>query len=73
MKLSNLVRRFRRWKYLLLTFRDYTSRLNRCVDVENVLLACAAGKRPPPTPDECRALALKLGVPDKRPSATPSL
>jgi hypothetical protein len=51
-----------RWKFILLTYRDYGSRLNRSVDVENALAECAAGKRPMLTRDECRQLALKLGV-----------
>lgn len=37
--------------------------LNRRVTVEQVLFDVAAGKRPPLTPDECRELALKLGIP----------
>jgi hypothetical protein len=53
----------RRWKYLLLTFRDYAARLNRSVEVEQVLLTVAAGHRGPLTPAECRQLAIKLGVP----------
>lgn len=38
--------------------------MNRRAEVEGLLLDIAAGKRLPPTPDECRAFALKLGVPD---------
>lgn len=60
---SALVRRFVRWKYVILTHRDYANRLNRSVEVENVLLACAAGKRDL-SKDECRQLAVKLGVPE---------
>lgn len=60
MKITHLVR----LRYRLATFRDYGSRLNRSVDVENALWAVASGKRDPLTPDECRNLALKLGVPD---------
>jgi hypothetical protein len=52
-----------RWLYALRTIRSYASRLNRCVEVENVLFAVAAGKRPMLTRDECRALAMKLGTP----------
>ena len=37
--------------------------LNRRVEVENVLLNVAAGKRPMLTKDECRKLAYKLGIP----------
>jgi hypothetical protein len=36
--------------------------LNRRVEVENVLLAVAAEKRPALTPDECRKLAYRLGM-----------
>lgn len=63
--LHRLVRRFVRWKYVVLTYRDYHNRLNRSVDVEIALWSVASGKRGPLTPDECRKLALKLGVPDE--------
>lgn len=60
----------RRWitrlvclRYQLATFRDYGNRLNRSVEVENALWSVAAGQRGSLTPDECRELALKLGVP----------
>ncbi len=62
--LERLVRRFVRWKYVVLTYRDYAARLNRSVEVENVLLACAAGKRDALSKEECRLLAYKIGVPD---------
>jgi hypothetical protein len=51
-----------RWLYALRTIRSYASRLDRCVSVENVLFAVAAGKRPMLTRDECRELAIKLGT-----------
>ncbi|MFP4538874.1 MAG: hypothetical protein ACLFPA_11305 [Dichotomicrobium sp.] len=38
---------------------------DRRVDVERALLAAAAGKRPLPDADECRHLALKLGIPSR--------
>lgn len=60
----SLWHRFERWKYVLLTYRSYHDRLNRSVDVENTLLACAAGDRDMLTRDECRQLAYALGVPD---------
>lgn len=63
--LERLVRRFVRWKYVVLTYRDYAARLNRSVEVESVLLACAAGKRDMLSKEECRQLAYKLGVPDE--------
>lgn len=53
-----------RLKYRLATFRDYGARLNRSVDVESELMRVAAGKRDALTPDECRKLAQKLGVPE---------
>lgn len=37
--------------------------LNRRAAVEEVLLRAAAGKAPLPTREDCRALALQLGVP----------
>ena len=35
--------------------------MNRCVEVEQILLDIANGKRVRPTREECRALALRLG------------
>ena len=55
--------RWRRWWYCLGTISSYADRLNRSSEVESVLLAVATGKRGPLTPDECRTLAYKLGVP----------
>lgn len=46
------------------TWRNTSHDLNRRVTVENRLWAAAAGDRPPPDANECRDLALKLGVPD---------
>lgn len=63
--LERKVRRFVRWKYVILTHRDYAARLNRSVEVESVLLACAAGKRPALSQKEYGQLAYKLGVPDE--------
>jgi hypothetical protein len=40
-------------------------RFNRSIEVEQVLLDAANGKRLPPDPDECRKLAIKLGVPSR--------
>lgn len=48
-----------RWRLI----RSHGSELNRRVEVENVLLSVAAGKRGPLSPDECRVLGLKLGTP----------
>lgn len=56
--------RLRRLLFRLRTFRNYGARLNRSADVEATLFLVANGKRGPLSPDECRELALKLGVPD---------
>jgi len=53
-----------RWKYVIHTHKDYAARLNRSVEVEQALLDCASGKRPVLSRDECRQLAVKLGVPE---------
>jgi hypothetical protein len=55
--------RLRRWCWTLRYLRTAAASLNRRVDVENVLFAVAAGKRPTLTRDECRDLAMKLGTP----------
>lgn len=56
--------RIRRWWWLVTVWPEISDEaLNRRVDVENVLFNVAAGKRPMLTPEECRALALKLGTP----------
>lgn len=60
-----LIRWLRRWKYVALTFRSYGKRLNRSVEVEQALLDVAARSRPALTPEECRDLAIKLGVPEE--------
>lgn len=44
---------------------EYTKALNRRVDVENTLAMVAAGKRDLLTREECRELAIKLGVSPK--------
>lgn len=54
-----------RWKYVILAHRDHAALLNRSVEVENILRACAAGKRDPLSKEECRQLAHLLGVPDE--------
>lgn len=61
MKLTN---RLWRWYYKLKTVRNHARMLNRSVEVQNVLLQCAAGKRAPLTRQECRELAMKLGRAD---------
>jgi hypothetical protein len=50
-----------RWRIV----RDHGDELNRRVEVENVLLAVASGKREALTRDECRSLAYRLGVPTR--------
>jgi hypothetical protein len=60
----NLRRRIRRLVYLWKIFRDTGSELNRRVDVENRLWAAYSGKKPLPDREECKRLALKLGIPD---------
>lgn len=52
-----------RWRLI----RNHGDELNRRVEVEQVLFNMAAGKRPLPTQDECRALAIKLGTPTFKP------
>lgn len=44
---------------------DRLDALNRRAAVEQILFDAAAGKRHLPGPEECRALAMKLGVPDE--------
>jgi hypothetical protein len=52
-----------RWKYRFICwFFDRPDALSRRVEVENVLLVHFK-KGTSPTPDECRDLAVKLGVP----------
>ena len=62
-RIRHLVNRIIRFKYLLVTFKDYSKRLNRTVDVEAVLCQVANGKRPLLTAQECKELADKLGIP----------
>jgi hypothetical protein len=57
---------FYRWKLRVQLIVNSGDMLNRRVEVENVLLSVASGKRQPLTPDECKALAYKLGMPTKR-------
>lgn len=39
--------------------------LNRRAAIEEQLWAIFHGKRPPPTPEECREWAIKLGIPEE--------
>lgn len=51
--------------------KEYASALNRRVDVENALAWVAAGKRDLLTRDECKELAIKLGVSPAAPTTKP--
>jgi hypothetical protein len=51
-----------RWRLRIRLVWRSGEELNKRVEVENVLLAVAAGKRPALNPDECRRLAFKLGL-----------
>lgn len=55
--------KLRRWYWKYRFLRTAAKNLNKRVEVENVLLNVAAGKRPALTQDECRELAYKLGTP----------
>lgn len=57
--MNAILRLIAKWR----TFKDHADSLNRRAEVETVLWNVAAGKRPMLTQDECRKLALKLGVP----------
>lgn len=56
-----LIRLRARWRIVI----NHGDELNRRVEIENVLLKVAAGKRPALSQDECRQLAYRLGVPSK--------
>ncbi len=62
---ASLYFKFIRWKYVILTHKDYYKVLNRSVDVQDTLMAVAAGKRDLLSREECKKLASKLGVPDE--------
>lgn len=59
-----IIRKLRRWRWVLVNFRNYPKELNRRVEVENELLMAASGKAPLPDREKCRELAMRLGVPD---------
>lgn len=56
---------FIRFKYLLLTYRDYNTTLNRNATVEQYLYDCSKGKRPLPTIEDCHRLMRHLGTGEK--------
>lgn len=53
-----------RWRARWRIFRNHGKALNRRVDVENVLISVAQGKRDLLTREECQQLANKLGMTD---------
>lgn len=63
--LGSTVLRLRRLRYRIAKFRGFGQELQRRGAVEAELFDMAAGKKPLPTADDCRRLALKLGVPDE--------
>lgn len=59
-----MIRKIRQFIARIRIFHNYAKDLNKRAEVESVLWSVAAGKREALTKDECRQLALKLGVPD---------
>lgn len=57
--------RLRRLRYRIAKFRSFGAEINRRAAVEAELFDMASGKKPLPTADDCRRLAIKLGVPDE--------
>lgn len=49
--------------WLLTYFREYPKQINRRAGIECELLDIANGKRPLPSREDCRVMALKLGTP----------
>jgi hypothetical protein len=59
----SIVRRMKhRWHMIF----NHGAEINRRVMIENYLLRCSQGKKPPPTPEVCKWLALRLGTPKER-------
>ena len=56
--------KLRRWWQGFQNYRNFSAELNRRVGVENELLMMAAGRKPLPSAEKCREMAMKLGVPD---------
>ena len=63
-RLRSLRQTLTRLYYTARTFRDYSQRLNKWSTIESTLREIAAGIRPTLTPEECRTMANKLGIPD---------
>ena len=63
--LGGVVLRLRRLHYRVERFKSYGAEINRRAAVEAELFDMAAGKKPLPGADDCRRLAIKLGVPDE--------
>ena len=61
----NVVLRLRRLRYRIAKFRSFGAEINRRAAVEAELFDMASGKKPLPSADDCRRLAIKLGVPDE--------
>lgn len=53
---------FTRLRYTFITLRYGSEDLNRRATVEQMLFDVASGKRPVPTRQECRQLAMYLGI-----------
>lgn len=54
------MRFYERYYYALRSVRNLAERFNRCVEVEQILLNVANGKRELLTKEECRELAFQL-------------
>ena len=63
--LGGVVLRLHRLRYRVKHFKSYGAEINRRAAVEAELFDMAAGKKPLPGADDCRRLAIKLGVPDE--------
>lgn len=57
---GNKMTRILRWRYIFQSHVNIVKRMNRCVEVEAVLLDVANKKRDTLTREECRQLAFKL-------------
>ena len=61
--MNHFLLKFKRLKYVVLTYKDYWKKINRSVDVENILWSVVSGKRELLSKEECEELARKLGTP----------
>lgn len=62
--IKSMINRLTRLYFLCITFKDYYKMLNRNVAVQEVLYDVVSGKRGALSTDECKELAIKLGVPE---------